>query len=238
MLSMPPSITSTEPALLALLQISDSAFPNGGFAHSYGLETYVQEGVIHSGESLLRFLAVYLQESLATSDCLALKLAYEAAEKGELVPVLELDQLLSAQKLARESREASIKTGIRMLRVSERLTGDPLLQEFSRLVREGRTPGHHVLVFALTSKALGLGLQEAGLTFVYKAAAGMVNSGVRLIPLGQNEAQVLLFSLSGIMRETLRISEELSWEDLGTTLPGLEIRSMQHEYLYARLFIS
>src|SRR3989442_14960896 len=35
---------TTDPAFLALLQLADGLFPAGGFAHSFGLETYVQEG--------------------------------------------------------------------------------------------------------------------------------------------------------------------------------------------------
>src|SRR3989442_14131696 len=35
---------TTDPAFLALLQLTDGLFPAGGFAHSFGLETYVQEG--------------------------------------------------------------------------------------------------------------------------------------------------------------------------------------------------
>ncbi len=159
-------VTITESGFLSLLQITDSFFPNGGFAHSYGLETYVQEGLVNSGEALAEFLTSYLRESLAASDCLALSLAYKAAESKDLAAVLELDKILSAQKLARESREASIKTGNRTLRVLDGLSTDPCLLEFGKLVREGKAYGHHALVFALAARAFGLGQQEAGLAFV------------------------------------------------------------------------
>ena len=34
----------TDQALLRLLQLTDTAFPTGAFAHSFGLETYVARG--------------------------------------------------------------------------------------------------------------------------------------------------------------------------------------------------
>ena len=43
---------SRHAALLALLQISDSLFPSGGFAHSYGLEQLVREGIVRDAGGL------------------------------------------------------------------------------------------------------------------------------------------------------------------------------------------
>ena len=30
-----------------LLQVNDALFPIGGYSHSYGLETYIQKGLVH-----------------------------------------------------------------------------------------------------------------------------------------------------------------------------------------------
>src|SRR2546422_2760148 len=43
---------TTDPAFLALLQLADGLFPAGGFAHSFGLETYVQEGRVDDAAGL------------------------------------------------------------------------------------------------------------------------------------------------------------------------------------------
>ena len=37
--------------MLALLQICDSSLPTGSFSHSFGLETYIQEEIVHNKES-------------------------------------------------------------------------------------------------------------------------------------------------------------------------------------------
>lgn len=228
----------TDTALLSLLQICDSSFPTGGYTQSYGLETYVQVGLVNSKETVVQFLNAHLLESMATSDCLALALAYRAADKNDLQSILELDKILSALKIARESREASIKTGGRMLRVASELFSDPLLSSFSRTVKEKKAWGHHALVFGLVVRAAGLGIREAALALIYNTANAMVNAAVRLIPLGQNEGQWVLKNLREVMQETVNLSLGLTLDDLGVSSPALEIRAMQHECLYSRLFMS
>src|SRR2546422_7136077 len=48
-------------AFLALLQLADGLFPAGGFAHSFGLETYVQEGRVGDAAGLQAFVVAPLQ---------------------------------------------------------------------------------------------------------------------------------------------------------------------------------
>ncbi|AEF93632.1 Urease accessory protein ureF [Desulfotomaculum nigrificans CO-1-SRB] len=224
--------------LLSLLQISDSFFPTGSFTQSYGLETYVQKGLITSKEDLVNFLTTYLLELLACSDCLAMLLAYRAGQDGSLVSLVELDQILAAQKIAREGREASVKTGNRMLQTATRLFTSSILVQFSKLVKQGKTYGHHAVVFGLMGQAIGLEEKELAFSFVYSTTAGMVNNAVRLIPLGQNEGQWVLKELQVVMEQAVEKSLGLSLNDLGSAAPALEIRGMQHERLYSRLFMS
>ena len=34
-----------------MLQVNDALFPIGGYSHSYGLETYIQKGLVHDEDS-------------------------------------------------------------------------------------------------------------------------------------------------------------------------------------------
>lgn len=231
-------ITITDTKLLFLLQLSDSFFPTGAFTQSYGLETYIQSGMIMDKNTLFQFLQTYLLESIATSDGPAVLHAYRAAADGDWPGIMEVDAILTAQKFARESREASINTGKRMLRAVLRLFPDQSLEQFHELVRQEKTSGHHAVVYGLMARVLGLGEKETALAFAYTSAAGLVNNAVRLIPLGQNDGQWVLLSLGDVIRQAVAKSCTVSPAELGVTAPALEIRAMQHERLYSRLFMS
>ena len=104
-----------EAALFYLLELNDALFPIGAYAHSYGLETYVQEGAVHDRESAERWLRAYFAGSFLYQELLAARLAYEAMQQEDAAgALLSLEEELRASRTARESREAMEKLGRRL----------------------------------------------------------------------------------------------------------------------------
>ena len=62
-------------SLLGLLQLCDGLCPVGGFAHSFGLETYAQAGLLADRRSLETLLAAHLEGSAGPADGAAAALA-------------------------------------------------------------------------------------------------------------------------------------------------------------------
>src|SRR4029453_12979812 len=58
----------TDTRLLSLLHFGESAFPTGGYAHSFGLETCCQAGLVRGHQDLERFLLAQLEGSAGPGD--------------------------------------------------------------------------------------------------------------------------------------------------------------------------
>src|SRR5919108_5122323 len=95
----------TDQAFLRLLQLTDTAFPTGAFAHSFGLETYVARGAVDTAATLEAFIANTLLHAVAPGDGVACHAAAHAGTDWECV-VQQLDRRLTAMKTVTEFREA------------------------------------------------------------------------------------------------------------------------------------
>jgi urease accessory protein len=222
-------------SLLTLLQLTDSFFPTGAFAHSFGLETYVQRELVNDAETFERFLRSTLHHSLRDGDAVAIGLTYKAIEIGQIV---DLDARLTAMKVARESREGSIKIGKQFLRNASILERNELLNEYAEQVQSGRCVGHHAVTYGVVASTTKIDLFSAILGYLHAHVVGQVSAAVRLIPLKPTDGQRIIQNIRPDLIDIARFAEGATIDDLSSFTPGLDIRSMQHERLYSRLFIS
>lgn len=224
--------------LLALLQISDSAFPTGAFAHSLGLEACYEAGELRDAEDLRRVASRQIS-SLATSDCVALRSAFDAAGKADFDALLHMDALLAATKLARETREASEATGRRFLASVIALgVESEVLREVHRAARAGETPGGLAVGHGVAVRAMNLSVEDAVRAYLFSSVASLVAAGQKIIPLGGGAAQRVLFELRGDVEEAAEGSIGLGVGEMYSFTPLLDVRSMEHEDQRTRLYIS
>ena len=223
--------------LLHLLHLCDPGLPVGGFSHSAGLETYVQESLITNKIQAEEFATRQLSQNIYYTDAALVSLAYTAAENDDMKALLELDDICTAVKFPFEMRQASHKLGVRLLKIFQQ-------KEFS-LVNNYRlnisckiATGHYSIAFGLIAHALQIEKSEALTGFYYNAASGFVTNAVKLIPLGQQDGQELLMSLFPLIRNLVQQSLLPEKEMIGFCCAGFDIRSMQHEQLYSRLYMS
>lgn len=219
---------------MRVLQISDTAFPTGAFAHSMSLEAFHEAGELAEAEDLRRVVGLHLS-TLATSDCVAFRASFGAG----LEELFRIDRLLTATKLVRELRSASASTGRRfLLSVAALGVEDGVLRAFTDAARNGETPANLAVGYGVAAPALGLGLDETLHAYLYSNAASLVAAGQKLIPLGGSAAQRVFYGLGEEIEAAAKISELLEVDDMYAFAPTIDIRSMLHERQRTRLYIS
>lgn len=230
--------TITEETFLLILQLGDTFFPSGGFSHSYGLETYVQEGLIKTGNDLKDFLNVVLKQIFKPTDFLALSLIHSYASFQDIDSIIRIDQILAATKTTYENRMASMKMGKTLLNIAVEIWKDRLIEEFAYNLKNAKAIGNHASVYGLLTYVMRIPQRYSLLLFMNNTVVNLLSAGLRLLPLGQREAQRILNSLHPLLIEIADEIKDLTEEDIGTFTPAYEIRCMSHERLYSRLFMS
>jgi len=225
-------------SLLQLLQLSDPALPIGGFSHSGGLETYVQMGVVKDNKSAADYVRAMLSDNLSNNDGAFLSLAMDAAKKNDLPVIFELDDMCTATKLPEETRQASVKLGARLLKIFMPLLNNTLLNDYNNAIKLNKIHGHYSIAFALIAQTANIEKRDALFGYYYNASAGMVTNCVKLIPLSQQQGQEILFSLHDHIAKLAEKTIAPDVNMLGVCCTGFDIRSMQHERLYSRLYMS
>jgi urease accessory protein len=224
--------------LLALLQLGDSNFPSGAFSHSFGLETYIQEGTVHNQASLFEWLRIYLEKQLAYTDGLAFRFVFDALEKSQTDEIWLLDQKLFVQCMPKESRLANRRIGERLIKMGIDLYSPPFLGEYLKKIQKKEAYGHPAIVFAIICHFLKIDKKQAITTFLYSTISTLVQNGVRGIPLGQTAGQRIMLELQPYLFKAGETVEYLNTDDFGAVAPGIEIAQMRHEQLHVRLFMS
>jgi urease accessory protein len=230
--------------LVSVLQLSDSAFPSGRYTLSYGLETLMQRGELRASSArsmLFTVLHDSIRFGVAPSDGLALACAHRAVDPEgdvDVQRVTEVDERLTAVKLPREAREASIRTGRAVLATATAAIDRAVLRDYAERVSQGRSPGNHAVVIGLLSAHLRVPRLEAVVGELYAFSSSWVAAAVRLGLADHRGAQGLLHRLRYVIADSARSVVELDVNDISSCTPLLDVMSMCHEQAELRLFAS
>lgn len=222
-----------------LLQVNDALFPIGGYSHSYGLETYIQKDLVTGTREASEFIRNRMIYGFCYNEFLSARLAWEYAAAGDLEALVRLEELLAASRIPRETRDAGTKLGSRFAKTIQGMDIPYESDIFRRYCarRKGSFMTHSV-IYGVFCAAVGIRREDAMLNYLYAQASAMVTNCVKTIPLSQTAGQHLLYECQDVFAEIINLLPTLTEEDLCQSAPGFDVRSMQHEGLYSRIYMS
>ena len=223
---------------ISLLQFADALFPIGGYAHSFGLEYFVETGQVRDPEGVQEVLVSYLHGRAGPCDAVAVAIAGRLAQGRDMDGCLGLDRELDAMNHVSESREASRQMGHQMARVAAALTEDSFLSDYLAAVESGKTPGHHPVAFGISGGIIAWDPEQAASAFLFSTASQIVGAATRLMPLGQLDAQKILWAVGPLITSLAHEALGKDTQDIWGFSPGLEVAGMRHARLEQRLFRS
>lgn len=223
---------------MTALQLADSAFPTGMYAHSHGLEGMITRGWVRTAVEVEEFLASQCVWSLLPADGVALLHAHRCTLTADLPTVAAIDHRLHAMRLPAELRAASTQVGRRLLAETAGFTDHPTLSAYHALVRHGQTPGGAAVAFGVACAALQVDETIALLASVHSYLNSELGAALRLLPLSHRDTQAMLRRLQVVVAGELPAVRMRHWREMTSFTPQLDIAAMQHETDDLRMFAS
>ena len=160
-----------------------------------------------------------------------------------------LDEIYGASRGPFELREGSRKLATRFEKTTDAFCEIPLLANGTHgenstgrasEMHGAKTAAYQAVYFPVAYGAYcaerGIPLEECLAAFTYSQVSARVTTCVKLVPISQSEGQRILYSLMKNFSDLVAKCFTLSENDLCRSSPGLDLRAMQHEYLYSRLY--
>jgi len=204
-------------------QLVDSAFPAGGFAHSFGLEAAWQQREIDAAS-----LPGFVRDAIAQ------------AGHGGLPFVLAAHDDPPSLVLFDERCDAFLRSAVanRASRVQGRAWAGAVRRSFPHVDVRDTPCRHFTPIFGATLHALGVGRDDVARMFLFGVARGTLSAAVRLGLAGSNEAQRLLAECGPQLDLIIRRCSDLVIDDAAQTSPLMDLWQSSHDRLYSRLFQS
>ena len=215
-------------SLLRLLQLFDSQFPVGAFAHSGGVETYAALG--GALPELRQVLTAQIDLGWGRSELAGAWMAWHHAASDRAPSELnELAALMDALKVVPAVRHMSLGLG--------RRTRDLLLRIYPYAAVDV-TPPHHAVIVGAAGCRLDIEPRELLLAYAQSLAFGTLTAALRCMPVSPAQAQALLIEVHPLLSRAVDRAMQDPEHSLFTATPALDIRSHQQTSLHTRLFQS
>jgi len=215
---------------MLLWQLIDSAFPSGGFTHSWGLEAAHQAGEIDSEPALRRFLRDHVWQTGRTV------LPLVTSAHRDPAGWESLDATCDAFLTNAVANRASRQQGRAFVAACARIWPSPSLTALDARARAGC--GHYAPSAGAALRGLEVPIDDAQRLVIFGASRGVLAAAIRLGIVGPFRAQQLQHECSEWIAHVLAACQPCSADDLAQTAPIADLLQSAHDRLYSRLFQS
>ncbi|XP_064460822.1 uncharacterized protein LOC135370869 isoform X2 [Ornithodoros turicata] len=222
-------------SLLHLLQISDSAFPTGSFAHSSGLEAAVQRSFVSDKETITQFLYAILEN---TSSQMAPFVREARNSWPNFTEIVRLDRQLAATLNNHIARRASKQQGRSLVQTACAIYESGLLSELQELIYDEKIEAHQPIIYGALCAHLKISEESTLVSFLSSTLRNTMASAVRLGKVGPLEAQKMQYRLQQAIPAMLARNKERRAEAACCTFPLVDLLNSSHDLLFMRMFYS
>lgn len=204
-------------------QLVDSAFPAGGFAHSFGLEAAYQQGEVDAVS-----LPAFVRDAIAHAGRGALPFVLAAFDDPQSLGIFD------------ERCDAFLRNPVanRASRVQGRAWLGAVGRAFPEVEFGAAGFRHFAPAFGASLRPLGVARLDTARMFLFGVARGTLSAAVRLGITGTNDAQRILSQRREDLDRTIRRCGDLAIDDAAQTSPLIDLWQASHDRLYSRLFVS
>ena len=217
--------------LLQLLQLASPSLPIGGFAWSQGLEAAIEQGWLKNEGDFSAWVDGVLQHSFRWQEIPLLKRLHAAAEQQDLVTLQCWNRTGLALRESAELYQEDTQMGAALLRLMRDL-------EFPFAREWNSEPIGYPTAFAIACCHHRIPLLQTAAAFVWSWLENQIAAALKLFPLGQTAGQRVFQKIAPDIEAVIAFAVTVQDSEIGISLPGVVMASMQHEEQYSRLFRS
>lgn len=222
---------------MSALQFGDSLLPVGSFAFSNGLESAIQQHIVHDQDTLGEFAFTAARRS-ATTDGIALLEAHRGAQAAKLGRITAADHAAFNRKLSEEARTMTVRMGRKLAELATGIVPAPILSRWLTEVTAHRTPGTYPAALGVLFADLGSPEADAFAVHQYGVAMTTLSPALRLMRIEPGAVQAIAAQVNAQTPDLYAEVRGAALADMAGFAPMADILAAMHVRAHIRMFMN